>query len=155
EAIEEEYAGFFADHPGAKITILVDSVRLAGADTAIEEGRVVADPPPPGPPGINKYLVVHVRTKGKWLMSTVRDSRVDTPSAYGHLQDLEWMIGSWPAIGDNAVLKMTCRWVANKSFVQRTYEVTKDNEVVSSGVQMVGWDPQAETIRSWMFSADG
>ena len=47
EAIEEGYAEFFAGNPNAKIQITIDSLRLLSDDTAIEDGRAVAEPPPP------------------------------------------------------------------------------------------------------------
>jgi uncharacterized protein (TIGR02246 family) len=81
-AIEEEYARFFAAHPGVKIEIAIDSLRLISADAAIEDGRAILDPAPASAPAVSKYTAVHVKSGGQWLMSTVRDTRVDTPSGY-------------------------------------------------------------------------
>ncbi|HTU25451.1 MAG TPA: SgcJ/EcaC family oxidoreductase, partial [Pirellulales bacterium] len=41
KAIEQEYVRFFAEHPGAKIEIKIDAIRLIGADAAIEDGHAV------------------------------------------------------------------------------------------------------------------
>ena len=88
-------------------------------------------------------------------MSTVRDSRVETPSAFGKLQDLEWLIGTWEIESQGVVTQVTCRWVANKSFIERTHKVSRGDEEISSGIQLIGWNPQAEQIQSWIFSSDG
>ena len=70
-AIEKGYAAFFAENPGAKMRIIIDSLRLLSDDAAIEDGRTMVEPPPAGTPAIGKYTVVHVKVGDKWLMSTV------------------------------------------------------------------------------------
>ena len=45
-AIEQGYSALFADHAGAQIHILIDSLRLVSDNVAIEEGRAVIDPQP-------------------------------------------------------------------------------------------------------------
>jgi len=44
----------------------------------------------------------------------------------------------------------TVRWIANKSFLQREYTTRKDGIIASSGTQIIGWDPQAKQVRSWV-----
>ncbi len=39
QAIERQYARFFAEHPGARIQIQIDTIRPLGADAAIEDGH--------------------------------------------------------------------------------------------------------------------
>ena len=154
-AIEKEYAAFFAARPSTKIEVIVDSIRLLSADAAIEDGHAFLDPVPQGPPGISKYTAVHVKTGGKWLMSTVRETRTETPSGYDKVADLEWLIGTWTAEEHGAKTVSVCRWVANKSFVERTYTVTKPDHTATSGVQLIGFNPDAGRLQSWNFSADG
>jgi uncharacterized protein (TIGR02246 family) len=96
-AIESEYAHFFAEHPGHKLILEIDALKLLSDSAAIEDGRVSLDPPLPGAPGIGKYTAVHVKVDGQWLMSTVRDTRIATPSNYEKIADLEWLIGRWVA----------------------------------------------------------
>src|SRR5262245_41757752 len=97
DALEAEYSRFFNENQGVKIQVVIDSLRLLSDDAAIEDGRAVLEPPPAGAPAISKYTAVHVKVDGKWLMSTVRDTRVETPSAYRNVEDLEWLIGTWSA----------------------------------------------------------
>lgn len=104
---------------------------------------------------MSKYMAVHVKVDGKWKLSTVRDTRVETPSTYGHLEHLSWLVGSWKAEVRGATMNMDCRWVAGKSFIERNYSVTKAGEVLSSGVQIIGWDSSTRTVRSWTFAAGG
>jgi len=154
-AIEDEYARFFAANDGARLQVVVDSIRLLSSDAAIEDGRAMLDPQPVGPPAITKYTAVHVKKDGRWLMATVRDQRIETPSAYNQVQDLEWLIGTWKAEEHGATMISVCRWVANKSYVERKYIVRRHDQMTSSGIQLIGFNPQGGHIQSWNFSSDG
>lgn len=155
DAIEAGYESFFANNPKAKIQVLVDSLRLLNDSTALEDGRTIVTPPPADAPGIGKYTAIHVKVDGKWYMSTVRDTRIETPSNYRNLSDLEWLIGTWTAEEFGLETTSVCRWVANKSFVERRYTITHSDGTTASGVQMIGWNPANGNVQSWNFSPDG
>jgi uncharacterized protein (TIGR02246 family) len=154
-AIEKEYADFFSQNRGVKIRIVIDSLRLIGRDAAVEDGRAILDPVPAGAPATSKYTVVHAKIDGKWQMATVRESRVERQSAYGNIADLEWLIGMWTAEEHGSKSESVCRWVANKTFVERSYSTTQPDGSILSGVQIIGWNPERECVQSWSFSADG
>lgn len=153
-AIAAAYTNFLKANPGLKITIAVDAVRLLSDTAAIEDGRTLLNAHP-GAPGYSRYTAVHVKVDGKWLMSTVRDTHVATPSAYEHLADFEWMVGSWAAESHGTKTAYDCQWIANKSFLERRYTVTHPDQSVTTGVQIIGWDPATRAIQSWNFSSDG
>ena len=155
DAIAREYAAFFKTNPGAKILVAIDSLKLLNGSTAIEDGRAVLDPAPAGSPATSKYTAIHVKVDGQWLMSTVRDSRIEQPSSYRNVADLEWLIGTWTAEEHGAKTESVCRWVAGKSFVERKYAMTHADGSTSSGVQLIGWNPQGGHVQSWNFSSDG
>ncbi len=155
EAIEKGYAELFAGNAGAEIRVMIDSLRLLGDNTAIEEGRTIVEPVPPGSPGISKYTAIHIKVDGQWLMASVRDAWIEAPSTYHNLADLEWLIGTWHAEEHGAKNESVCRWVANKSFVQRDYTITRVDGTKTSGVQLIGWNPRGGHLQSWNFSADG
>jgi uncharacterized protein (TIGR02246 family) len=155
KAIAQAYAKYFADNPGVKIQVIIDSLKLLSAGAAIEDGRTLVEPAPPGAPGVGKYTVVHVKVDGKWLMSTVRDIPTLTSSTYQDHADLEWLIGTWTAEEHGARLESVCSWIANKSFVQRRYELTAHDGTATTGVQIIGWNPLAGQVQSWNFSSDG
>lgn len=155
EAIEQEYESLLAGKKKHQIKIVIDRLRLLSDGAAVEDGRAIIDPPPPGAPAITKYTAVHVKEGDKWLMSTVRDTRVETPSAYYRVADLEWLIGTWVAEENGSRTESVCRWVANKSFVERSYKVTHADHSESSGIQLIGFNPEGGHIQSWNFSSDG
>ena len=155
EAIAKGYTEFFSENPNAKIKVVVDSLRLLSPSAAIEDGHAVVDPTPSGQPAVGKYTAVHVKIEGKWLMSTVRDTHVETASTYRHVADLDWLIGTWDSEDRGAKMVSVCRWVANKSFVERAYTTTQLDGTTTAGVQLIGWNAREEHVQSWNFSADG
>ena len=155
EAIQAGYARLFAENPRARLRTAIESLRLLNDLTAIEDGHTYVDPPPAGAPSVGKYTAVHVKVDGKWLMTTVRESRIETPSAYKSIADLEWLIGEWTAEEHGFNTQSTCRWIANKSFVERSYTFTHSDGATGSGVQLIGWNPQRHHVQSWNFSSDG
>ena len=154
-AIEEKYAAFFREFSGAKIEITIKSVEFPTPEVAVEDGfaRVTSDLP--GPPAASRYTAVHTLKGGKWLMASVRETLVDLPSNFAHLEDLQWLIGKWEAKSNDTAFEANFRWIANKSFIARDYTTRRGGLVVSTGTQIIGWDPQAGRLRSWSFDSAG
>lgn len=163
EAIEKVFQEFFSRTPGEKLAIKVLSVKEE------EEGKVAVaeivpelSPPLPGRIGANIATIVLVRSGETWLIEGVRE-RFHVPAAYEHLKAIEWLVGSWStqqpsnAGPDNAShisVNTTCQWTANKSFLTRTFS-THTQQLELQGTEIIGWDPQAKSIRSWLFESTG
>ena len=47
------------------------------------------------------------------------------------------------------------RWEEGQKFLVRKYSLQADGEPDRSGTQWIGWDPQAQQIRSWVFDSEG
>ncbi len=155
DAIEKSYVESFAGGSDASLRIVIDSLRLLSSDTAIEDGRAVVEPPPAGMPGFSKYEVVHVKVDGKWLMASVRDTWVESSVSQEDAADLGWLIGKWVAEELGNRMESEFRWVANGSFVERTYTTTRVDGTTTSGVQLIGWNPSKGCVQSWDFTAGG
>lgn len=152
EAVEKEYAGFFAANPKARISFVVDNVRQLDQNTLIEEGRTLVKAGEAESAG--RYRVVHKRVDGKWLMASVRDSSLNALGEAA-LGDLGWLVGDWVADENGVKMESTCRWTASRKFLERKYTVSRGGKVVASGVQMIGWNPQLQQLQSWVFTSDG
>jgi uncharacterized protein (TIGR02246 family) len=155
KAIEDEYARFFAEHRGVKIEVAIESIEQPAPGVAIEVGtaRVVIQ----GVivPTASRYTAIHVLADGQWRMASVCESSIELPSSYSRLQDLGWLVGRWEARNGDTTVLTTFRWTANQSYLQREYTVRKGGVTESSGLQIIGWDPQAGRIRSWSFDSTG
>jgi uncharacterized protein (TIGR02246 family) len=155
KAIEEEYAAFFKAIPGVKMKVAIQSIEFPTPVTAVEDGTATVSTPQGGPPVAGRYTAVHVRDKDQWLMAGVREARIETASGASPLQPLEWLIGAWETKSEGILTRTSLSWVADKKFIQREYSIRKGAAVISSGVQIIGWDPQAGQIRSWSFDSSG
>jgi uncharacterized protein (TIGR02246 family) len=163
ETIERLFEDFFSHNPGAKLNIKVLSLKEE------EKGSVVVaeilpeiTPTSPGEEGPNKATVVLVRAGENWLIEGVKESP-SLPASYEHLKALAWLVGAWSTAAppdaeaekaNQVSVNSTCQWTANKSFLTRTF-VTQLGQVQLQGMEIIGWDPQAKTIRSWLFESTG
>ena len=75
KAIENEFKNHLAANPGHRIRIVIDALRLLSDTAAIEDGHVTLDQGYASSAVSTRYMAVHVKVTGKWLMSTVRDTR--------------------------------------------------------------------------------
>jgi uncharacterized protein (TIGR02246 family) len=155
DAIEKGYTQFFADNPNVKIRLAIDSLRQVSPNTAIEDGRAVVEPAPAGADGVSQYTAVHTKVGGKWLMASVRDTWIETSAEVRTSADLEFLIGTWVAEEHGVQTVSDCRWVADGRFIERRYTTTLLDGTKTSGVQMIGWNPQGGHVQSWDFSPDG
>jgi uncharacterized protein (TIGR02246 family) len=153
--IEAQYAMLFKSHPGAKMEVAIKSIDFPTPSTAIEDGTAQVVTPSPVQPAASRYTAVHVREEGRWLMASVRETAIPLTSNFHRLEDLGWLIGTWETKRGATTVRATFRWIANKSFIERDHVVREQGVQTESGVQIIGWDPRAEQVRSWSFDASG
>lgn len=154
-AIEAQLVAIFQESKEIKIEVTVNSVQFVSPNVAIEEGiaRVLH---PGEAPDVTIYSAVHIRRDGKWLIDRMsEESAPGIRSHYGRMKDLEWMIGSWVDDDGEAKLETTCKWTKNQNFIVRSFMVSVEDTIDLSGIQIIGWDPEANKIRSWVFDSDG
>ena len=53
------------------------------------------------------------------------------------------------------MIETDCEWTKNRNFITRSFAVVVGDQVNKSGMQIVGWDPVAKQIHSWVFDSDG
>ena len=158
DAIEKVFADAFADKQDVKLAVDTSSIDFVSPNVAIARGTahvIRADQEPVD----SDFTAVRVKRDGQWLLDRVSEVEKEKtpPSNYEHLKELQWMIGSWhdddprPAVE----VQTDCAWTKNKNFITRSYAVAMGNDVRKSGMQIIGWDPIAKQIRSWVFDSDG
>lgn len=155
EAIEKQYESFFAAYPATKLTVEVDSVRPAGATAAIEDGHTTLEVDGKTDVSFARYTAIHAKVGDQWLMSSVRDERINAEPSASQMQDLAWLIGSWKSEQNGGRMQVDCRWIAENQFIERKYSVTRGDQVVASGMQVIGWNPRAQCVQAWTFTSDG
>jgi uncharacterized protein (TIGR02246 family) len=160
EAIEQCYAELFAETKGMTLRIEVADLKFPTPDTAIEDGTSVVMAADGSAPSRARYTNLFVKTDGKWLLASVRESADPGPSNYEHLRGLEPLIGGWadaaPAgapAGETGYVSFV--WAPGSNFIISTRAVVFNGSSQIQGTQWIGWDAAAKQIRSWSFQADG
>ncbi len=155
-AIEQAFAGLFAEHKGLKLRIDITGLRFVTPEVAIEDGVTSVLPPDGAPPSRARYTIVHVKRDGAWYLGSVRDAPLAPPGHREHLAELEWLVGEWAntnAKGETT--HVAYQWGENQNFLIGEFTTTVKQFGVSGGTQRIGWDPVGKQIRSWVFEDDG
>lgn len=176
EAVRDVFAALFAADESATIDIDVESIRPIRDDVAVVDGvtRVVFAN---GPPSGSRFSAVVVRDGGRWLLESVREAvRPEAAAVGGPLEDLAWLVGAWEDTGAGVTAGTECRWSAGRGFLVRTHAVRPDAaaeprpraaraggpDLLPPGdasprdiTEIVGWDSDRRTLRSWLFTSGG
>lgn len=156
EAIAQQLDYVFAGSEDAKLEVTLDSIEFLSPNVAIETGLAEITYSE-GEPEKFEYSAVYVKRDGQWLIDRVSEVEVPPPppTHYEQLKELEWMVGTWLDEDENMTIQTDCDWTKNKNFLTRSFAVIRGGEVGMSGMQIIGWDPAAKQIRSWVFDSDG
>jgi uncharacterized protein (TIGR02246 family) len=153
EAIEKVYLAFFKENPKTRAEVQIDSLRLLGTHTALEEGTLKVRLKDEKEPGVTRYSVLHVREGNAWRMASVREWIPD-PSELITLKDIEWLIGEWTAEANGIEVRTRYAWDEDHAYIHCRYVVKKGEKVTLSGTQIIGKDPTGG-LRAWVFDKSG
>ena len=157
QQIAEEFAAYFAETPSVRVEVAEPVLEFLSPNVAVETGSAVVLNPEEDPVS-SEYVAIHMRTSEGWKMDSVREvEAAETTSHNEHLQELDWMVGSWVDESETEGIRIetVCRWTKNHSFLTRSFKVLVEGRVDAEGTQVIGWDPRNETVRSWAFTAEG
>jgi uncharacterized protein (TIGR02246 family) len=176
EAVRRVFTALFEIDPEAAIDIDVTAVRPVRDDVAVVDGvsRVsYAD----GEAAGSRFSAVVVREQDGWRLASVRETPVSVPGRPARpLDGLAWLVGSWEDVGEGVVASSQAAWSGDRAFLVRSHVVNPDSKATAAPVvgderipgllpaggtahreltEIIGWDPEREAIRSWIFSSDG
>jgi uncharacterized protein (TIGR02246 family) len=156
KAIEREFATIFADHAGAQVSIKVDAVKFLSPDVAIETGTASGQSKDGTASPGTKYSAVLVKVDGKWLLQNVNESRATAAVGDQRLANLKFLVGDWKAdLGGGKTYKLSCEWLPGENFLSRKFSVLENGQTLTSGSQVIGFDPVLGQIVSWTFDSSG
>ncbi len=156
DAIEESLKDFFAENPGCKLEMNIDSIRFLSPAVAVEDGTTTITRTEGEPTVDSLYTTVHVKTDGKWLAASVRDHAPKNRRLHrSQLQQLGWLVGDWVDEGDDSIVHFSCESVDNSNFLLRKFAIQVAGQEAMSGTQRIGWDPLTGKLRAWIFDSEG
>lgn len=131
------------------------SIRFVTPQVAIEDGEFVRAGVKGGQAPTGLYTAVWVLKGGKWQIDGLRESPIRGNSMTEPLKELEWMIGDWEGDGADRKAEISTRWASGKSSILvRMKMQIKDLEPITA-VQLIGWDPAQQKVRSFLFDSRG
>jgi uncharacterized protein (TIGR02246 family) len=149
-AIEAAYAKAFAKKKSPKMEVTIESIRFPSKDTAIEEGYAKSYRADADHPTCSRYSVLYAREGGKWLMALLRE----WPDEGVALRDLDWLIGTWETKTEDAEVRTTYEWDANKNSIHCKVTIKGKGRNVTA-TQVILKDPRTGLLRSWIFDDEG
>lgn len=152
EAIARLFSKFFAVRKGAKIKVLEKSVTPINETTVVERGVARLDGDANFVDTASRYVAVHRKADGKWLMDNVVETSL--PPESPTLKDLSWLAGTWSAKGDNSQVTLNNKWRANNRFLVCAFEY-KEGDQIRQDMMIVTYDPAANGIVAWLFDSEG
>lgn len=157
EAIEQHFAAVFTDVPDSRVALRVEAVRVIADNVVVEEGTVSSVSNGDALPEHSRYVAVHVKQEGRWLVARTRDFPHDSDvnSNYDHLRGLEFLVGDWMGEGENILTRTSCQWIDDRNFLLQEFTVEVSARMAVKGTTRIGWDPQLKQVRSWTFDSQG
>ena len=149
--IEGLFAGVFEKSPQTKIEVAIESIRFIGTALAVETGSSKTTSAPGETPERGRYMVLHVLRDGKWSMGLVRDMPAE-PTHREHLQSLAWLVGDWIDESREGVVKTSCHWADNNSFLLQEITARQAGRDTMKISQRIGWDPLTKRFKAWLIS---
>jgi uncharacterized protein (TIGR02246 family) len=157
-ALESDFAATFKEKASGRLSGNVQNVRFIRPDIASAEGEAVFTPKDnDDEPNKTSFTAILVKQDGRWLIDSIEESDVlAPPTASAALKDLEWMVGHWVDKSDQVRADTTCRWSHHRAFLIRSFTMQPEEDSgADQGTEVIGWDPRAKQIRSWLFLSDG
>jgi len=130
-------------------------VRFVTRDVAIEDGEFERVGSAAGPAAQGRYTAVWVKRDGKWLIDGLRESPVHVEDSSDALDDLAWLIGHWEAEGAHGKAQVICEWGKGQSYIVAHMKLDAPGEGLVTATQLIGWDPNQQRIRSFLFDSRG
>ena len=150
--MEKLFIENFQANPGAKIAINIEEVKQLTPDVQVNCG-VATVTPTNGTAESTRYEAILVKKADRWQISQLTQTAAPAPSASSQLQALKWLIGSWENKDADQTVESKVEWAGDNNFLVRTFKVR--GEADTDGWEIVGWDPDRQQIRSWIFDSNG
>jgi uncharacterized protein (TIGR02246 family) len=149
-AVQEGLAKFFKKNKGATLAVQIESARFLTPDVLIEKGlTTIGDE-------TTRYVCNYVKKDGAWLISELSETTLPpVDAAAAALDDLGWLVGSWKDNTPGVTVATTVNWTKNHHFLTRSVTITREGEDPIEATEVIGYDPVAGGIRSWVFDSEG
>ena len=102
-----------------------------------------------------RYVAIDVKKGDQWQTSQLTETEASPSGAYSELRALEWLVGTWEDKAGDQTVETKIDWAGDKNFLTRTFKVKGADLNETDGWEVIGWDPERQEIRSWIFDSNG
>jgi len=154
-AVIDGLTKYFAKNKGVKLEVEIESARLLTPEVLAEKGlsTLVSSQ---GNPDTTRFAITYVKKGDQWLIAQIDESAPPVADAAAQaLSELGWMVGSWKDDAPGATIETKVAFTKNGHFLRRSFSVTREGAKTIDGTELVGYDPVAGHLRSWIFDSEG
>jgi uncharacterized protein (TIGR02246 family) len=139
-------------HP--QVSVINSTIRFVTDDVAVEQGDCETAASS-GPPVKGHFEAIWAKDSGRWKLDSLHESQAaPSPDHSQELASLDVLAGQWSGEAEKSTIHIAAKWDANKKFLRRDLSINSGKASLA-GVQIVGWDPASQGIKSWTFLDDG
>jgi len=149
-ALEKAYGEFLSKNKDHRVAFEPGEVRFPSRDTAIAEGHMKLRRGKSAELTVAKANILLAREDGQWRVVVLKEFDGDGRS----VRDLEFLVGTWSAKGDQGEVRTTYEWAGHKTFLRCRFSINMDGKNYT-GTQMIGKDPETDNLKVWTFEDDG
>lgn len=150
DAVVAGLGKYLAANKGAKLDVEVQSARFVTPDVLIEKGHATVGDE------TTRYTCTYVKKGDGWLISQLEETTLPPADAAAQaLSELSWLIGSWKDNSPGINVETRVSYALNNRFLRRSFTVTREGEDPVEGTEVIGYDPEAGEVRSWIFDSEG
>lgn len=154
-AVVESVGSYLTRNKGVKLEAATETARWLTPDVLAEAGLFTATSAK-GDRETTRYSITYVKKGDHWLISQVQESAAPAPDpAAQALGELAWLVGSWKDDSPGITVETSVAWTKSNHFLRRSFTVTRDGENTIEGTEVIGYDPVAREIHSWVFDSEG
>jgi hypothetical protein len=128
---------------------------LAVANLAVHEAAAQLSAPPAPSKALPRVEASALGSYDPEVVLSSQETSAEAESSAAPLDELAWMVGEWVDQDEDATIESSVAWTKNGKFLRRMFRVTPREGATHAGMQLIGWDPAEETIRSWTYDEDG
>jgi uncharacterized protein (TIGR02246 family) len=158
DRIEKGFRESLAARKDSKLQLIVLRLRVIGEGFALVDAIAAVKPQATTTAGEPTFQLVLAKRDDRWLIESARDTVRPASGQPQQLKELAWMVGDWAEEGTHGPglsVHSTCDWTIGNNYLIRKFSAEGKHGVVRGGTEVIGWDPRAHRIRSWVFDSDG
>ena len=154
KALTERFAQWFKTPAMPLVGIHPQSITFPADNVALVVGEVSRKLAQDHLP-VTRIAMVMVKKGGNWQIQEATETAMKSAMGISRLQELDWLIGQWSAENKDASARLIVEWAPAKKFITSRYTLNKQGLQPETDIQVIGWDPQHNSIISWHFDSNG